>query len=898
MAIRPKHHIGKTRPSPVRPFTDRERYLKIFQEAIQEISRKDQLVLTFYGIGGVGKTSLRRELIRILEAGKTDLLWAVLDFEVPSLREQETALFALSNSLKERYEIQFPTFDLAYAVYWKKTRPHIPLSKDNISSLADGVIADMIRIIGSVSSIPIIGLIPTITNVLTKGHKSLKEWWLKRGKQELNTLAKLEPKEIAERLPMYWAVDFKDFLQKKKTSAVLFIDTYDALWEGVRSEAKIFTQDAWVRELINQMPEALCVICGREKIRWPEMDKRWSKYLKQHLVGELTSDDTRRFLRSCLIVDESLQNILIEASKGVPYYLDLAVDTYFEIRNRYYRKPTADEFARTHQDVLTRFLRYLDKPEIETLKVLSVPRFWNYQSFEHLINEFKTGYPITAFAELCRFSFIKPGEEPDTWTMHQLMRESLEERLDPNVLRSVQLSLFNYYTEGFKEIDIKSITSKHKAALTEAFFHAKSCLDPIPLFKWFTSAASAFDQAAQWQLLIPLYEQVIIILESSLGQDHQDVASATDKLARIHHAHAEYPAAESLYKRSLAIREKIFGQDDPNVAQSLNNLADLLRDQGKYSEAEQLYTKALAIREKAFGQDSYHVAESINNLAVLLWNQGRYTEAEPYFKRAIEIREKSLKPNHPEIAESVNNLAMCYWKQGKYSEAEPLCKRALEMRERTLGPNHHNVAESANNLAMIYINLEQYTKAEPLFKQALEISQKSLSPDHFKTAIFLNNLAMLYWKQHKYAEAEPLYMRALEILERNLGSEHPRVAIALDNLAKLYCSQGRYAEAEPLISRALEIVVKTFGKDHPESGRYLSTLAYIHRDQRKYKEAEAEYKKAQQMWEKAPSQNIPDVISLLNDMAELYRKMGKQDVALSLEKRAKAVQAIKAEASQ
>lgn len=890
MAIRPKYSIGNTKPLAIRPFTDRERFLKIFQDILRQSDRKGQFVLAFYGIGGIGKTSLRKELVRILETSKAGLIWAVLDFEVPSFREQETALFALSNSLKEKYETQFPTFDLAYAVYWKKTRPHIPMSKENITSLADGAIADMIRIVGSVSSIPIIGMIPTITNVLAKGKKSLKEWWVKRGKQELSTLAQLEPKEIAERLPLYWAVDFRTFLQRKKSSGVLFIDSYDALWEGVRSEAKIFTQDAWVRELVSQLPESFWVICGREKIRWPEYDVRWSKHLKQYLVGELTSADARRFLRSCLIVDESLQQVIIEASKGVPYYLDLAVDTYFEIRNRFYRKPVAADFAKTHHDVLIRFLRYLDKSEIETLKVLAVPRFWDYSLFENLVNEFKTGFPITAFADLCRFSFVNKGEAPETWTMHQLMRESLRERLDPDASKAVHLFLFNHYNGAHKEIDIKNITDKHKTALTETFYHAKFCLDAAALFKWFIAAAAAFDQAAQWKLLTPLYEETTAILEKSLGQEHVDVASAIDKLAKLYHAQAEYTITESLYKRALRIREKIFGQDDPNVAQSSNNLADLLRDQGKYSEAEQLYTRALEIRINVFGQDNYYVAESMNSLAVLLWNQGRYAEAEPYFKQAIVIREKSLGSSHPEVAESVNNLAMCYWKQGKYTEAEPLCKRALEMRENVLGSDHHNVAESANNLAMIYINLEDYANAEQLFKQALEIAKKAFGPDHFKTAIFLNNLAMLYWKQRKYTEAEPLYKQALDILEKNLGADHPRLAIALDNLAKLYCSQRRYAEAEPLIMRALAIVKKAHGQDHPDIGRPLSTLANLYRDQGKYQAAETQYNRALTIWEKALGQNNPDVISLLSDMVELYRKMGKKDVALNLEKRVKALQ--------
>ena len=114
----------------------------------------------------------------------------------------------------------------------------------------------------------------------------------------------------------------------------------------------------------------------------------------------------------------------MEGSKGVPFYLDLAVDTYLEIKAGQQRDPSPSDFG-TPRKVLERFLRYLDRAETETLKVLSAPRFWDRELFELLIEEFKTDYPVTALPELSRFSFIQEGQVPGTWTIHSLMREGL-----------------------------------------------------------------------------------------------------------------------------------------------------------------------------------------------------------------------------------------------------------------------------------------------------------------------------------------------------------------------------------------------------------------------------------------------------------------------------------------
>jgi tetratricopeptide (TPR) repeat protein len=438
----------------------------------------------------------------------------------------------------------------------------------------------------------------------------------------------MAPVDIAERLPMFWAADLKDYLEREGRPAVLFMDTYEALWETMRTEQTIFTQDEWVRELVSHLPEVLWMITGREKLRWEEKDKDWRNYQHQHLVGGLAEVDARKFISSCGIREEALQEVIVEGSKGVPFYLDLAVDTYLQIQDEHERNPSPSDFRGTPRDVLDRLLRYLDRSETETLKVLSVARFWDRKLFESLIEGFNTGYQATALPQLRRFSFVQEAQIPGTWTIHPLMREALEEHLDAESRGKINQYLFDYYNYSLEGLDSITITDVHKMALTEAFHHGKYVLATEELFEWFTTAEAVFRRAALWQFLIPLYEEFARLIEDYLGPEHPDTAQGLNNLGLLYDAQGHYEEAESLYQRALQIREKVLGPEHPDTAQGLNNLGWLYYAQGHYEEAESLYQRALQTWEKILGPEHPNTASSRHNLADLYRKQGRYEEAE------------------------------------------------------------------------------------------------------------------------------------------------------------------------------------------------------------------------------------------------------------------------------
>ena len=119
-------------------------------------------------------------------------------------------------------------------------------------------------------------------------------------------------------------------------------------------------------------------------------------------------------------------------------------------------------------------MKYLSVPEQETLKVLSTPRFWNKDIFKVLINNFNTGYPITAFSELNRFSFVQ--KTVGKFQLHPLMRESLQVFQDQDLKKEVHNFMLDFYSNQLKDVDIEAITPEHETAFTEAFYHASQLI--------------------------------------------------------------------------------------------------------------------------------------------------------------------------------------------------------------------------------------------------------------------------------------------------------------------------------------------------------------------------------------------------------------------------------------
>lgn len=783
--IKPKFTLGVTELSQKagKKFTDREEFISAFYRALETKISDEHKILMYYGVGGIGKTTLRKELTRIVEEKKPNTVHTVIDLDTPTYREQETALFILRNNLHQKFKIHFPTFDIAYTIYWQKTHPQTPLTKYNFPLLTGvNAVANIMSVVGEM---PYIGFIPKLTKAFATGRSVYKEWWRKRGEKELKNLPNLEPKEISERMPMFWASDLRDYLSNNHKNAVIFLDTYEALWENVSAHGGFFMRDEWIRELVTNLPEVIWIICGREKLRWDEQDEDWNKYISQHLLGQLSDKDSRFFLNSCGVNQTDVQNVIIKASKGVPYFLDLAVDTFYEINSKYNREPEVKDFAKTQQDVLNRFLRYLDKTEIQTLNVLSSARKWNVELFRILVSEFKTGYPITNMNELFRFSFINEGSIKGTWVMHDLMRETIQAKQDPEILKMVHKHLFDYYVTKLANIDVKNITEENKSSLIEAFYHGKICSSPKEYIKWFIEISKDFDKAAEYKTIIPLFEDLIALIGEQNNDVQKELADAQIMLARLYEFNSRFDEAKFLLEKAINIRRKIFGDKHHDFGRVLNNLAVLYGKMGKYSESENILKQVLEMNKKEFGDDNIELANPMTNLGILYYYCGKYQEAEPLYKKVLEIREKILGEEHIDVAAALNNLGLIYFAEEKYREAEIIYLKALNIYKKNLGDEHPDVALKLNNLALAYEKQNKLEEAEKIYKNILSVYKKTFGDEHLNIAITENNYAKLFILKKDYLSAKKYLNNALSIFEKILDPDHPFIKETKNSLEEI-----------------------------------------------------------------------------------------------------------------
>jgi len=151
--------------------------------------------------------------------------------------------------------------------------------------------------------------------------------------------------------------------------------------------------------------------------------------------------------------------------------LDLCVDTYYKLLNSG-RKISVDSFGGGRREIQECFLKNLSDSEINTLRVLVVPRFYDGLIFEYLVKAFQTGYSIVRIEDFNSLSFVKRDVNKKCY-IHVLMRDELKSLMPEELKCLVDKKMVSYYEKSLAEFiyvdDIKYL-------LAELLYHLKASL--------------------------------------------------------------------------------------------------------------------------------------------------------------------------------------------------------------------------------------------------------------------------------------------------------------------------------------------------------------------------------------------------------------------------------------
>jgi hypothetical protein len=315
-------------------------------------------VLNFFGLGGIGKSTLLHKLQDSITSTKDAPAATVLiDFQEPTSFSMEDFVLRLRMTAGQLGQ-PCSAFDLAFAFYWSVVHPGTPLStytrnnsvlhraseKVRITEEMEKALTEVASTITSASAMATAGshLVRLVAKMIREGHRT------RHAIQNCPILPMfLDPDTVVESLTFMPALLAWDIARAGRHQFAVFLDTYEEVTNRGRQVERV------VQRMCYLLPNAMFVIAGRNRLDWDHADLRgaldyvgpdcWPDLsgradLPENscvLVGELSRRDSDEYLQQRLQINGAaaiplpVRERIVAASHGWPLHLDMAA-AYFQ----------------------------------------------------------------------------------------------------------------------------------------------------------------------------------------------------------------------------------------------------------------------------------------------------------------------------------------------------------------------------------------------------------------------------------------------------------------------------------------------------------------------------------------------------------------------------------------
>ena len=392
-----------------REFTNRDRLLERVGLEVGRL-RCDAdyfFVLSFYGIGGIGKSSLLKRLRQ--RHASAAVSWISLDLESVAYMTPADALYEIYRASHVRY---FP-FEYALARVWGRRGLAIHDIRNRLVAL-DSFWSD-------VGDAALEALSAAVSlRALAKSWNTFSDAVRKR-KHEAE-VADIEGASDSERERMLSALLGEAIRARARAGGlVVTVDALDSLAgrPGFRGGGWD-SSDAWLEELIAAAERGVWLLAAREKLRWYEEAPDWNKVLEQHLVGALTDADAVAFLRGVDITEPTIVKAIVQATSGVPMALDVAASLYLAKRDDGVL-PVPGDFRDTPDGMLTKFLSHLDRHHADAIRCLALFDEFDYDIAVAALGAWNLPITLPEFEVICK-SIMAEHVGSAVYRIHSIVR--------------------------------------------------------------------------------------------------------------------------------------------------------------------------------------------------------------------------------------------------------------------------------------------------------------------------------------------------------------------------------------------------------------------------------------------------------------------------------------------
>ncbi|TLS68728.1 tetratricopeptide repeat protein [Mariprofundus erugo] len=867
-------------------------------------------VLNFWGVGGVGKSTLLKRAWEEFEEEHPDSSLRLIHIDLDSDKSESLSpielLWKLRSLVFKYGKVSFPLFDLLYVKYKKlndepvdvKTGPLLStIEKLRDASDIGSNFADVLeKVTGSTALTVVIGK-HVISAVWGKFKQSSSA---KAISFNLDDIDELKVADFEKILPEVLAAEMGAYLVSANRTICIALDGYERVRKPVE---KLLVEHFISRLLTNPdyYPHVGILVMGRNELDWSEYDsalqellddgsdEHWNPYLDQHRLGGLSKSYAKQFLDVAVELyqeekrddlatlvrdnrDEIAAASMEAGTEGTesyhPFHLDLCLEQIEKQRAGF---DAGKHLGKTPKELRTRFLKYLDDNSREWHYAFALCGEFDEELFSYLVDKKSISGSLQEFYRfVLGYSYVTPQNGENSFKFHRLMQNSLiadiasRNEIDRDILRkSVLEKLIGFYDSRF-------VGRKLEALLKEGFEYYQRATDMLihSVRANVISLSEASQKAVEWDkafssAFLPVRELCVrkwLLLKSELlGDDTLQVADSLYALGLMLAKQGKYDESEQALKSALETRVSALGEDHSQVSTIRHELALVLKAKGNYIEAKEQLSKSLWIKRhsESLPEDRF---TKLNNLALILMTQRNYDGAVRLLCKSLAMKVSQYGESSSELVGVLDNLAIAMDKQCNYHYVYALHNKSLEIKRACYGNVDLSIAKSLSYLGFIMDVYANDLAAEKMLRESLGIYRQMLGDDNPEVATGMKNLAVVLAHRQQYVEAESLFREAIS-LKKKLHGEPLDVADCIFDLAMMMEELKRYQEAELLLREALQIARRSLGDENDRVVHFLYRLMDVLRRQGK---VDDEVERLYSNWSESDPFHVPMIATDLD----------------------------------
>jgi len=788
----------------------RDSYSDLVNLQFTNLSEYDRnVIIEFYGVGGVGKSTLFSELQECFENKKKSDIVTFVDFEQATSVSKIGLLIELRNQIRRREQVSFSKFDTVVKLYRKKNGTYY----DNKSNKFD--LWDEGSLLSSVGAELFWGdwleFIPKSLQLLIKYFRIIPAFIKRIKVKNYKSLKRMGLNELENKIISIFLEELKEFQTRKQTRVMFVFDTTEKVFKENKFSLQNHDVD-WVYELTNSLTSFMFVFVGRETYNWNHTKFVEPPFILKQKVENLTKTETTSFCKKNGIYDISIQEVIYESTQGFPFTLNICFEIFRMISKS--RNPIVDDFEDIMDEklIVDRFMSHIDDPNIHYIVVLlSRVRLWDEALLYELCKEFNVSNIIGLFDKILGYSFIIEINDK-MFKLHDNLVVQLESYLSIVDTKRVNNFLINYYSSLIESDEYSEIDKR--LSIKEALYHQLQICDEYQelenIIEWLFSTEKTYYDIADWDYISNLYIRILTFIRNKPYIDNNQIlySKITNAIGVNYFLQGRYYEAEDMYKIAYNIQVNC-SDNTYQISQIENNLATLYRKMQNYDQAFILYDKALNNRLKSVNEDSVDVGRIINNLANINADIGNYLDAMELYNKALTIYcdKRNTRVGLKEFVWVLFDYGKLLLVTGLHEEALCWFEYVLDKRKE-VSKNHPDVAKTLISLGDYYKVKNDYILADDYYLKAYKIFEKTENSFvSFQNDILVKRYELDFFMQNDMGN---LITNSLELREYYINSkwQNIRYIIKLNILiGKLYKFKRKFRKALYYFEEALSLII-------------------------------------------------------------------------------------------